>query len=150
MGNYCLGLLAAHITLVLIFAALCKVKGLSFSQYFSLLALHTANTSLFEKCIHGHGPEHHCFAPCLPKRFPVFIEDSAYGRLEVSFPDAPEVSQAYRSVLTTQALYTCTLVLSVSLRFSHTLLVSLASFLEAFPMRLFNSVSRDRMSEMYF
>lgn len=45
------------------------------------------------------------------------------------------VSQAYTRVLTTQALYTCTLVCPVSLLFVHTILVNLAKMVEAFPIQ---------------
>ena len=51
-----------------------------------------------------------------------------------------------RSVLRTQAVYTCIVVRTVSLLLFHTRLVSLDSVVTALPMRLFSSASKERLS----
>ena len=58
------------------------------------------------------------------------------------------VSLPYSRMLRTQALYTRTLVFSVSAPFSHTLLVSLDMAEEALPMRLVILTSVDRLLVM--
>ena len=75
-------------------------------------------------------------------------EGTVCGTHLVFVPDRVYDLLLKRSVLTTQALWTWIFVCLDSLLLDHTLCVSLDMVVNALPMLLFSSVSRERASEM--
>lgn len=112
--------------------------------FHSLDMVQPAKSVLPEKGAHVQ-----CWSPCVARRCRECAGDSSGGRSwAFTFLYVVHVLLPYNNVLSTQALYNAILVFMISLGFVQTRFVSLASVVEALPLRLSISTSIERLLVM--